>query len=69
MVDPAGKLLGYRGADTDVTERKATDRQHGLRQVIQRVFLPVLSSPEGGLRPSPKSAQFSQCVQTVSGGS
>jgi hypothetical protein len=29
-VDPAGKLLGYRGADTDVTERKAA------RQLIHR---------------------------------
>ena len=25
MVDPAGKLLGYRGADSDATERKTAE--------------------------------------------
>ena len=32
MVDPAGKLLGYRGADTDVTERKAAGQLIHRRQ-------------------------------------
>jgi hypothetical protein len=31
-VDPAGKLLGYRGADTDVTERKAAGQLIHRRQ-------------------------------------
>jgi hypothetical protein len=31
VVDPAGKLLGYRGADTDVTERKAGAGARGYR--------------------------------------
>src|ERR1035437_57756 len=32
VVDPAGKLLGYRGADTDVTERKAAGQLIHRRQ-------------------------------------
>jgi hypothetical protein len=32
VVDPAGKLLGYRGADTAVTERKAAGQLIHRRQ-------------------------------------
>ena len=45
VLDEAGRLVGYRGADTDVTKREAAER--ALRESKERLRLVLEANSEG----------------------